>query len=150
MSLLDPLFAVAPVTLGNYSMLPHPNGWIISDPHDCNPKFFLHTWIRRLCRVSVPWTSWEIFNEVMEKIEDVNSHLFCLQIHWLRSASCLCSSFSAAKVSWQQSRDSHGSLMLSEGTFSSPQVTAGDCLKTFLAQLPFLAHSYTLSWVPAL
>lgn len=72
----------------------------------------------------------------MEKSQDLNSHLFSLQIRWLHSASCLCSSFSTAEASWQQSRDSHGSLMLSEGTFSSPQGTAGNCLKTFLAQLP--------------
>lgn len=51
---------------------------------------------------------------------DYTQHLVCVP------------SFRTAEVSWQQSRDSHGPLMISEGTFSSPQGTARDCLKTFL------------------
>lgn len=136
-SLLDPPFAVAPVTLVNYSMLGHPNGWIISDPRNRNPKLLSAHPDKEALQSFSSMNKLTDLNEVMEKTEDLNSHLFSLQIHWLHTASCLCSSFSTAEASWQQSRDSHRALMLSEGTFSSPQGTARDCLKTFLAQLPY-------------
>lgn len=136
-SLLDPLFAVAPVTLVNYPMLNHPNGWIIRDSCNHNPKLLSAHPDKEPLQSFSSMNKLTDLNEVMEKIEDLNSHFFSLHIHWLHTASCLCSSFSTAKVSWQQSRDSHQALMLSEGTFSSPQGTARDCLKTFLAQLPY-------------
>lgn len=70
----------------------HPNGWIISDWHYHNPKHILHTWIKRLCRVPVPWTSWQIWMKQWKRLKistvifslcrstDYTQHLVCVPV----------------------------------------------------------------------
>lgn len=147
---LDPLFAVALVTLVNYSVLAHPHGWIMA--HVCNPKLFLHTWLRRLCRVSVPWTSWQIWMKQRERLKistvtfslcrstDYTQHLVCVPVSvQLKSPG---SNPGTATDPWCLQR--------------APSPATGHsryCLKTFLIHLPYPLHdpqTHTLSWVPAL
>lgn len=62
-SLLDPLFMVAPVTVVNYFLLPHPNG--LGDPRNPNPS--LRTRTRKLCSFSSMNKTTDL-NEEMEEI----------------------------------------------------------------------------------
>lgn len=142
---LDPLFAVAPLTLVIYSMLAHPNGWIISDP--CNSFW---TQIRRLCRVSIPWTSWQIETKCWKTLQistvifslcrspDYTQHLVCVPVSvQLKSPG---STPGTAMDPWcfQWPSPAH----------RAQQGLSEDTLCPF--HTPAWSHSYTLSWAPAL
>lgn len=156
-SLLEPLFAVVPVTLMNYFILCHPNGWIISDPCNCNPQLLSVHVDKEALQSFSSMNKMTDLNEVMEKtgrsqqppslsadplIQHQCMHR-CLQTQ--NTASCLYFGFSTAEVPWQQSRDNHWVLVLSEGTFSSPWGRARDCVKMFLKSA-LLPNFYNPAW----
>lgn len=90
-SVLDPRFAVAPVTLVNYPrwVILMAESWVTQH----NPKLLSVHPEREALQGFSSMNKLTDLNEVMEKTEDLNSHLFSLQIHWLHTASCVCSQF---------------------------------------------------------
>lgn len=152
-SLLDPPFAVAHVTLVNYSMLGHPNGWIINDPRNRNPQ-------TPFCAPGQRSSAEFQFHEQVDRFEWSDGKDWRSQQSSFLSADPLTTH---SILSVFQFQHSWSLLAAIQGQPSSPDAFRGHLLqstghsKRLSEDIPWPTsiplhdpQSYTLSWAPAL